>query len=80
MNRAQTRTSQHRHRRFWDHRHVDDHAITLAHPLCGQHTSNFRDTVTQCRVTVALLFACHGRIINQRRVITTSLFTMIVEC
>ncbi len=80
VNRAQARTSQHRHRRFWDHRHVDDHAIPFAHPLCSQHACNFRDTVTQCRVTVALLFARHGRVVNQRRVITTSLFAVIIEC
>ncbi|CRZ64493.1 Uncharacterised protein [Vibrio cholerae] len=80
VNRAQTRTSQHRHRRFWDHRHVNDDTITFAHPLRSQHACNFRDTVTQCRVTVALLFARHGRVVNQRSVIATALLAVIIEC
>ncbi|CSI44674.1 Uncharacterised protein [Vibrio cholerae] len=46
----------------------------------SQHACNFRDTVTQCRVTVALLFARHGRVVNQRSVIATALLAVIIEC
>ncbi len=80
VNCAQARTSQHRHGRFWNHRHVNDDAITFAHPLRSQHACNFRNTVTQCRITIALLFARHGRIVNQRSVITAALFAVIIEC
>ena len=69
VNSPQSNTSQHRESGFSDHRHVDQHAVTLDHAQVlqdGGHALHFGVQVT---VGVGFFLVCFGRDKNQSRLI-----------
>ena len=56
---------EHRDGRLGDHRHVDHHAVALAHAVAAQDAGEPGDEVRRLRVAVALLRAEHGGVIDQ---------------
>ena len=66
MDRADPRARQHRHRGFRNHRHVDDHPVTLADTPGRNHARKRRHFVLQFAVRVRLLFSADRAIVNER--------------
>ncbi len=79
MHRADSRTGEHGHGRLRHHRHVDDHPVALAHAQLPQQAGQARHFVAQLIVGEGLLHTGHGRVVDQRQLLTPAQFDLPVQ-
>ena len=79
MNRANSGGGQHRDHRFGDHRHIDDHAVSITKPLGLHSASKLRDFFGQFSIGETLFCIGHGAVIDQRQLIPASFIDMAVK-
>ncbi|MNJ28184.1 hypothetical protein D3C77_227130 [compost metagenome] len=79
MHCTDTGAGEHGHGRLGHHGHVDDHPVTLLHAKFAQQSGQARHFVAQLHIGELLLAAGHWRVINQRGLLTTPLFDLMVQ-
>ena len=71
MDRSDARARKHRHDRFRNHRHVDDHAVAVLDSLLEQRTRKSRNLVAQLAISEGLRRASDGGVVDERNLVGT---------
>ena len=79
MNGANARASQHGHHSFRDHRHIDDHAITLGHAIVCQHGGQCCNLIAQLAISESRFGLGDGAVVNNGAALTMASLYMAIE-